>query len=105
MQYRLMHAARDCPYLHPVTAIHQESLLFNMRMWNYSTSSAELFKHIVQQQHCLANHLVNWVCSVLEDRSLSNFTAERRGAWAEDLFVYGNEMVSPPSPLHRIGCV
>ena len=84
----------QCLSFHPsVTQITQELLLHALRMWNYSTSSADLFRPIVQQQYCLANHLVNWTCCILEHPSLHTFTSERRCAWAEDLFVLGHEMV------------
>ncbi len=72
----------------------QTLLLNTLQQWNYATTSADLFKHIVQGQYCKSDHLVDWTLAVLEDPSLGTFLPDRRSAWAEDVFVFGFEMVS-----------
>jgi hypothetical protein len=74
-------------------AMQQVSLLNVLRMWNYSSSSADLIKNIVQGQYCKADQLVDWTLAVLEHPSLATFLPERRSIWAEDLFIFGHEMV------------
>jgi hypothetical protein len=63
-------------------------------MWNYSTSSADLFKHIIQGQYCTSDQVVDWTLAVLQDPALDAVAPDRRSIWAEDVFVFGHEMVS-----------
>jgi hypothetical protein len=72
-----------------------------LKLWNYISTSADLLKHIVQGQFCKAQHLVGWTTAVLQHPQLATFLPERRSTWAEDLFVFGHEMVPWPSNCPR----
>jgi hypothetical protein len=78
----------------PVDVLLQTLLLHTLQLWNYATTSADLFKHIVQGQYCKSDHLVDWTLAVLEDPFLDTFLPDRRSAWAEDVFVFGFERAS-----------